>query len=126
MSRVLLDKNITDNVYKLYHSLFMGFVMGVLEIILMVGVVNMSIADAVLLGGLSAATIVVVLLARRGVGIDDAQFLNAMIEHHEMAIVMARKISEKSKRPDVQKLASQIITAQTDEIEQMKKMLTLI
>ncbi len=50
----------------------------------------------------------------------DLRFINAMMEHHEGAIVMAQDALKKSKRPEVQKLAKEIITAQQQEIAQMK------
>jgi len=50
----------------------------------------------------------------------DLRFLNAMIEHHEGALVMAQDALKKSKRPEVQKLAKAIVAAQQKEIAQMK------
>ncbi len=50
----------------------------------------------------------------------DLRFIDAMIPHHEGAIVMAKDILQKSKRPELQKFANTIISAQTDEIAQMK------
>nr|WP_287128554.1 DUF305 domain-containing protein [Candidatus Cyanaurora vandensis] len=50
----------------------------------------------------------------------DLRFMNAMIEHHEGAMVMAQDALKKSKRPEIQKLAKDIITAQQKEIAQMK------
>ncbi len=50
----------------------------------------------------------------------DLRFINAMMEHHEGAIVMAQDALKKSKRPEIQKLAQEIITAQQKEIAQMK------
>ncbi len=50
----------------------------------------------------------------------DLRFINAMMEHHEGAVVMAQDALKKSKRPEVQKLAKEIISAQQQEIAQMK------
>jgi uncharacterized protein (DUF305 family) len=50
----------------------------------------------------------------------DLRFLNAMIMHHEGALVMADDALKKSKRPEIQKLAKDIIAAQQKEIAQMK------
>jgi uncharacterized protein (DUF305 family) len=44
-----------------------------------------------------------------------------MIPHHEGAVVMAKDLLQKSKRPELQKLAKAIITSQQTEIDQMKK-----
>lgn len=49
----------------------------------------------------------------------DRRFIDAMIPHHESAIVMAQQALEKSDRPDIQQLAQNIITSQQQEIDQM-------
>jgi len=50
----------------------------------------------------------------------DLRFLNAMIMHHQGALVMAQDALKKSTRPEVQKLAKDIIAAQEKEIAQMQ------
>jgi uncharacterized protein (DUF305 family) len=50
----------------------------------------------------------------------DLRFLNAMIPHHEGAVTMAIA-AQKSKRPEVQKLAASIIASQQAEIQQMNQ-----
>ncbi len=50
----------------------------------------------------------------------DQRFLAAMIPHHEGAIVMAKDLLAKSKRPEMKKLAQDILTSQQAEIDQMK------
>ncbi len=51
----------------------------------------------------------------------DLRFINAMIPHHESAIVMANDALQKSKRPEIQKLAKAIVSSQQAEINQMKQ-----
>lgn len=51
----------------------------------------------------------------------DLRFVDAMAMHHQSAIVMAREAQEKSKRPEIKQLASNIIKAQKQEIAQMKQ-----
>lgn len=51
----------------------------------------------------------------------DLRFLNAMIPHHEGAIVMAKDALQKSKRPEIKQLAQEITTSQQTEIDQMKQ-----
>lgn len=51
----------------------------------------------------------------------DLRFINAMIPHHEGAVVMAKDALSKSKRPDMQKLAKDIIASQQAEIAEMKQ-----
>jgi len=54
----------------------------------------------------------------------DQAFLSEMIVHHEGAVVMAQAVLQNSKRPELIKLANDIIKAQTSEIEMMKGWLT--
>ncbi len=51
----------------------------------------------------------------------DLRFINGMIPHHEGALVMAQDALEKSQRPEMKKLAQEIIKAQETEINQMKQ-----
>ena len=51
----------------------------------------------------------------------DLRFLNAMIPHHEGALVMAQDAFKKSKRPEMKKLSEEILISQKKEIEQMKE-----
>jgi len=50
----------------------------------------------------------------------DTAFLDEMIVHHQGAIDMANTLLKGTKRPELIKMANDIITAQTKEIEQMK------
>lgn len=51
----------------------------------------------------------------------DLRFIDAMIQHHQGAVNMAKDVLNKSKRPETKKLAGEIIKAQEKEINQMKK-----
>jgi uncharacterized protein (DUF305 family) len=51
----------------------------------------------------------------------DLRFSDAMIPHHEGAVVMAKDALSKSKRPEIKKLAQAIISSQQAEISQMKQ-----
>lgn len=50
----------------------------------------------------------------------DKEFLAEMIVHHQGAVEMAKAVLATSKRPELIKLANDIISAQTKEIEMMK------
>ncbi|MFF9785886.1 DUF305 domain-containing protein [Streptomyces nigrescens] len=54
----------------------------------------------------------------------DTMFLTMMIEHHEGAVVMAETEKKQGAYGPAKDLAGDIITAQTAEITQMRKMLT--
>ncbi|WP_373545253.1 DUF305 domain-containing protein [Chamaesiphon sp.] len=49
----------------------------------------------------------------------DRRFLDAMIPHHQGAVTMGQDLLKKSKRPEMQKLAQNIIKSQQAEIAQM-------
>ncbi|WP_414563993.1 MULTISPECIES: DUF305 domain-containing protein [unclassified Anabaena] len=51
----------------------------------------------------------------------DLRFIDGMIMHHEGAVVMAKEVQEKSQRPEMKQLAEEIITAQNQEIAQMRE-----
>jgi uncharacterized protein (DUF305 family) len=51
----------------------------------------------------------------------DLRFLEAMTPHHEGALAMAQDAITKSKRPEVKKLAQEIISSQQAEIDQMQQ-----
>lgn len=53
----------------------------------------------------------------------DIAFVEHMIPHHQMAIMMASMLKEGTERPEMKQLADDIITAQTDEIDQMRQWL---
>lgn len=51
----------------------------------------------------------------------DLRFIDAMIPHHEGALVMAQDLAQKAKRPELQKLAKDLLTSQQAEIDQMQQ-----
>ncbi len=51
----------------------------------------------------------------------DKAFIEDMIPHHQMAVMMASMLKGGTQRPEMKKLADDIITAQTDEIDQMRQ-----
>lgn len=51
----------------------------------------------------------------------DLRFINGMITHHQGAVTMAQDALSKSKRPEVKKLAQEIVTSQQAEINQLKQ-----
>ncbi|GAB4217744.1 MAG: DUF305 domain-containing protein [Synechococcales cyanobacterium] len=49
----------------------------------------------------------------------DRRFIDAMIPHHEAALVMAKDALQKSQRPEIKTLAQAILDSQQAEIDQM-------
>jgi len=54
----------------------------------------------------------------------DRAFVEEMIPHHQMAVMMANMLKSGTERPEMKKLADDIIAAQTSEIDQMRQWLT--
>ncbi|MBI5655030.1 DUF305 domain-containing protein [Candidatus Uhrbacteria bacterium] len=53
----------------------------------------------------------------------DEAFLQEMIPHHQMAVMMAQMLAQGTNRPEMKQLAQDIIKAQETEIEQMRSWL---
>lgn len=51
----------------------------------------------------------------------DKEFINQMIPHHQMAVMMAQMLQSSTNRPEMKELAKNIIDAQTREINQMRE-----
>ncbi|MSR71678.1 MAG: DUF305 domain-containing protein [Candidatus Taylorbacteria bacterium] len=50
----------------------------------------------------------------------DRHFIEQMIPHHEMAVMMAQMLQGSTDRPEMKQLVDNIITSQTKEIEMMR------
>lgn len=53
----------------------------------------------------------------------DREFVTLMIPHHQMAVMMTSMLKGGTQRPEMKKLADDIIKAQSDEISQMRSWL---
>ena len=51
----------------------------------------------------------------------DRHFIEQMIPHHQMGVMMARMVLSRTDRPEIEQLARSIITSQTAEIERMQE-----
>jgi len=50
----------------------------------------------------------------------DVRFIDSMIAHHEMAVMMSKQVLEGELRPEVQLMAQNIVQTQQSEINQMR------
>jgi len=117
--------SITDITFTLgnaYISLFMGLLMGLVEVIMYDMRYNvMSVKYYV---GLLIMSAICVYLYRYQIGINDKQYLEEMIEHHSMALLTSERIVEKTENYDVAALSKSILQTQTDEINKMRDILS--
>lgn len=114
-----------DHVYFSWNRLFMAMIMaGVMTAVMMLFMWRMyanrranyavlGIAATLFLGGLA--------LARTQASVEDVDWMKAMIPHHSIAILTSERASIED--PRVQKLATQIIESQRQEIAEMKALL---
>jgi hypothetical protein len=70
-----------------------------------------------------AISILIFMCIRTQFLIDDTQFLNGMIPHHSMAVLMSQNIIKKTSNDKIKKLAQSIIDSQSKEIKEMNDIL---
>jgi hypothetical protein len=115
--------NITFSVGKFYLSVIMALLMGLVEVGMHDYYTHMlhhfSLSYYLSLGfGLT----VFIYLYRNQMYITDKEYLNEMIEHHSMALLISEPILEKTQSERVRKLAENIVSTQEAEIKYMKQL----
>ena len=122
MSNVMTNDvaNITNTLGKIYISLVMAFIMGILEVIMhdmhhKTVSLNYYIPLFLCFG-------VSVWLYRKQIGVNESNYLREMIEHHDMALFTSKNLLDKPNiSPEVRKFAEKIVNTQTKEIDEMKQ-----
>ena len=117
--------SITDITFTLgnaYLSLFMGLLMGVVEIIMYD--MRYNVTSVKYYVSLFAASAACIYLYRCQIGVTDKQYLEEMIEHHSMALLTSERIVKKTDNYDVAALSKIILQTQTDEIIKMRDILS--
>jgi hypothetical protein len=119
MSNIMLTykNSIYNHVNKIYMALLMGALMGVVNYILMIYNENTGYFNLLIWVMVS---IVLIVLIRKQLLINEQQFLESMIEHHDAAIFMSERIIEKTHDEEIKQFASNIIKTQQPEIDWMK------
>lgn len=106
---------------RLYMSLLMVAPMALLMLLLMPDMYkNKRMNKIILFSGVFIFVLVLVLL-RTQVPIEDKQYMKAMIPHHSSAILTSQEADIKD--PEVKQLSKEIIETQKREIAQMKDIL---
>jgi len=117
LSNVMLTgaNGVYNHLNKLYMALLMGDIMILIDGIIMLNAIEIIISLIV--------AIILILMIRQQTFISDREFLKGMIEHHDMAILMAGEISKKTNSKKISDLAKNIISSQQGEINEMKSWL---
>lgn len=124
MPAIMTDRvaNVTNSLGKLYLSVIMALMMGLIEIFAPMDHSMGHKSSPIIIGAVLVALLVTTIyMYRAQKGVDDANYLSEMIEHHSMAILTSSKIIKKTKNIKVKKLARQIEGKQKEEIAQMRK-----
>lgn len=112
---------ITNNIGKAYLATIMALFMVLIEVIMHDHQYNiLSLNSYAILFALLA---IFTYLYRNQIAIDDKQYLEAMIEHHSMAVFMSDEILKKTDNYNIAKLAKNIIQTQNDELQIMSNLL---
>jgi hypothetical protein len=118
LSNVMLLETgpVYNHLNKLYMALLMGSTMGFIAALSMP---MSSQTKSKLLIISVIVTIGLIWVIRKQVFIDDKNFTKSMGEHHEMGILMAREIVQKTNNEFIKELAQNIIKTQQKEIDEM-------
>jgi len=111
---------ITNNIGKAYLATIMALFMVLIEVVMHDHQYHVLSLNwyAILFALLAMFTF----LYRKQVAINDKQYLEGMIEHHSMAVFMSEEILKKTDNYDIAKLAKNIIQTQTDELQEMMRL----
>lgn len=125
MGNVMLTFNngIYNTVNKAYMALLMGSLMGIIYYVIMIFNGHCTATTWYGLILWIIITLIFMILIHKQILIHDNEFLKSMIEHHDAALLMASRIKEKTTDPEINNFADNIIRAQQNEINWMKKKL---
>jgi hypothetical protein len=123
MSAIMTNNvsNITFSVGKLYISIIMSLLMGLLEVVM--HDIHMHSVTTIYYLSLIFVLVVFLYLYRNQMYINDDDYLKEMIEHHSMALLTSEEILQKTHSERVKKLAENIASTQQSEIDYMRHLL---
>ena len=122
MSFIMTNRieNITNSLGKVYVSLMMTLSMIVVMDLMMYNLnVTKTITYTALLG-------LIIYLYKIQFGVNDANYIREMIEHHSMALLTSNQILKKTDNSYVSDIAQRIIHTQEQEIQEMRNIIKLI
>jgi hypothetical protein len=113
-------EDFTNSIGKLYITIIIGLCMVILDICTTPKFDKQHFFFFLFL------TLVIIFFYKIQFGMGEKNYLREMIEHHSMAVLTSKNILEKTKNPEVIKLATTILTTQEKEIADMKYLLKSI
>lgn len=114
-------KNIKQSIGKVYISVIMGLLM-VLAMMLFMSSGKFRMNQMAIYTGLLLLSIY---LYKIQFGIDEANYLQEMIEHHSMALLTSHQMMAKTSNFAVADIANRIINTQEKEIQEMTNLLKI-
>lgn len=124
MSNVMTNNfaNITNSLSKIYLSLIMAFIMGILEVTM--HDMHNKIVSFYYYIPLFLCLGASVWLYRKQIAVNETNYLREMIEHHDMALFTSKNLLDKPNiSPKVSEFAKKIVNTQTKEIDEMKQLI---
>ncbi len=124
MSAIMTNelRDVTNSIGKAYIALFMAASMSTVDVVM--HDIRYNSRSTKMYIGLFIGMAILVYLYRTQAYVTDKQYLNGMLEHHSMALQTSKQILKKTSDYNVAKLAKQIVQQQTDEIREMRVILT--
>lgn len=106
---------------RVFMALMMGAVMAVIMLLFMWKMYENKKINAMILVASLLVFAGSLFMVRSQTTVNDTAWMKAMIPHHSIAILTSKRAGLKD--PEVKKLAEEIIQAQEEEIDKMKKMI---
>lgn len=113
--------NVTFSIGKFYISVIMALLMGFVEVSMFD--FHMKTLHITYYLSLFIGFAIFLYLYKSQSYIDDDEYLKEMIEHHSMALLTSDEVLQKTKSERVKKLADNIVSTQTAEIDYMRRLL---
>ena len=124
MSAIMTNelRDVTNSIGKAYMALFMAASMVTVDVVM--HDIRYNSRSTKMYIGLFIGMATLVYLYRTQAYVTDKNWVNGMLEHHSMALQTSKQILKKTSDYNVAKLAKQIVQQQTDEIREMRVILT--
>lgn len=110
-----------NHLNRFYHGILMAFLMAGVEAIMLLTMDFSNVTMYIVILSTLIGSIIFWILIRKQTGINEKEFYKGMIQHHEAAIFMAKRVLKRKDISDkLRVLANNIIMTQTKEIQDMQ------